>query len=155
MEKKHVFGLLGFILIIAVGIIFVNFGPNPPEKNTYKMPGPEDIVRQYFESWNTKDWPNMYAALSDGFKKIDPNAKDLDAFRKYAESQNIASIKIINIKLDSKTSTTATVSYIVEFTLAGGGTKQVLDKFTLKYRSGDVIPGWKLIHPYGPNIDTS
>ena len=29
------------------------------------------------------------------------------------------------------------------------------DKFSLKFGQGDIIPGWKLIHPYGENIDTS
>ena len=154
-NKKLYIGLGIFVIIIVVGIIFVNFGPNPPEKNTYQIPSPEEIVQQYFESWGAKDWPNMYATISDGFKKIDPNAKDFAAFKKYAESQNIVAVKIIDIKLDSKTNAVATVSYVVEFTLSDSSTKQVSDKFTLKYRDGDVIAGWKLIHPYGQNVDTS
>ncbi len=155
MNQKLAIGLAAIAVLVVAGIIYVNFGPNPPERNTYQIPGPEDVVQQYFEAWNSKNWPDMYATLSDGFKRIDPNTKDFATFKNYAESQNIAAIKIISIKLDSKTGTTATVSYVVEFTLATGSTKQVSDKFTLKYREGDVIAGWKLIHPYGQNIDTS
>ncbi|MBI4095837.1 MAG: hypothetical protein HY438_03190 [DPANN group archaeon] len=170
-NKKLYVGLGIFILIIVTGVIFVNFGPNPPGKNAYNTPSPEDVVRQYFESWNARDWPNMYATISDGFKKIDPAAKDFATFKTYAESQNFDAIKIISIRLDSKTNSAATVSYVVELTLASsttenssdntsqlhgsGNKKQISDKFTLKYRDGDIIRGWKLIHPYGQNIDTS
>ncbi len=155
MENKLVVGITAIAILVVVGIIYINFGPKTSETPDYSAPGPEAVVQQYFESWNSKSWPDMYATLSDGFKRIDPNAKDFAAFKSYAESQNIAAIKIISIKLDSKTGTTAIVSYVVEFTLADGSKKQFSDKFTLKYREADVIAGWKLIHPYGQNIDTS
>lgn len=121
----------------------------------YTIKKPEEIVRQYFESWDKGDLPNMYATLSDGFKRIDPNAKDLATFRNFAGSQGIEGIQIISINEESKDDTTAIVAYSVEFALSDGRKQNFSDKFTLKFRQGDVIQGWKLIHPYGPNIDTS
>ena len=121
----------------------------------YAMIKPEEVVRQYFESWNRKDWPNMYATLSDGFKRIDPKAKDLAAFRNSVSSQGIDNIRVIKINVESNDGTTAVVAYSVEFIFSSGDNQNFSDKFTLKSKQGDVIPGWKLIHPYGTNIDTS
>jgi len=152
--------------IAAILIITQNLEPNltlpgftlfgeqtqPPE---YSIKNPEEVVRQYFESWDRKDWPNMYATLSDGFKRIDPDAKDLSAFINFASSQGITGEKIIAIKQESNDGITAIIAYSVEFTLSDGSKQEFNDKYTLKFRQGDVIPGWKLIHPYGQNIDTS
>ena len=124
-----------------------------PTEHSIKKPA--EVVRQYFESWDKKDWPNMYATLSDGFKRIDPDAKDLASFRNFASSQGIDGVKVISINEESNDGTTAIVAYSVEFTLSDGSKQDFNDEFTLKFRQGDVIPGWKLIHPYGPNIDTS
>jgi len=167
-KREPVFLWISIVVsgIAAILIITQNLEPNltlpgftlfgeqtqPPE---YSIKKPEEVVKQYFESWNRKDWPNMYATLSDGFKKIDPDAKDLTAFRNYASSQGIEDIRIIDIREDSNDGTTAIVAYSVEFTLSNGKKQSFNDKFTLKFRQADVILGWKLIHPYGPNIDVS
>lgn len=126
---------------------------NQPTEYTIKKPG--EVVKQYFESWDKKDWPNMYATLSDGFKRIDPDAKDLSAFRIFASSQGVENVRIISIEEESNDGRTTIIAYSVEFILSDGKKQNFSDKFTLKFRQGDVIPGWKLIHPYGPNIDTS
>ncbi len=150
--------VLGAVVIAAVfvaGLIYVQFTKQNEVADNYQVAPPEEVVRQYFTSWNNKDWPNMYATLSDGFKKIDPNAKDLAAFRNFASSQGIERINIISIREESNDGTTASVAYSIEFTLLDGSKSPFSDKFTLKFRQGDIIPGWKLIHPYGPNIDTS
>ena len=147
--------ILGAAIIAAVliaGIAYVRL--TQQSEQPYQTPTPEEVVRQYFESWNKKDWPNMYAAISDGFKKIDPNAKDLATFRNFASTQGINEVNILSIKEESNDGTTAGVSYSVEFILSGSR-RSFSDRFTLKFRQGDIIPGWKLIHPYGPNIDTS
>jgi len=157
------------VFIVALFLILIqNLQPNltlpgfnlfgeqeQTQQTEYSIKKPEEVARQYFESWDIKDWPNMYATLSDGFKRIDLNAKDLAAFRNFASSQGIEGIRIISIKEDSNDGTTAIVAYSVEFTLSDGKKQNFSDEFTLKFRRGDVIPGWKLIHPYGPNIDTS
>lgn len=135
---------------------FTFFGEQEQTQQTeYSIKKPDEIVRQYFESWDRKDWPNMYATLSDGFKRIDPSAKDLTVFKNFASSQGIEKIRIISIKEDSNDGSTAIVAYSVEFILSDGSKRNFSDKFTLKFRQGDVILGWKLIHPYGSNIDTS
>jgi hypothetical protein len=121
----------------------------------YSIKKPEEVVRQYFESWDKKDYPNMYATLSDGFKRIDNNAKDLVAFRNFASSQGIDGVKIISVKESSNDGKAAIVEYKVEFIEADGSKQTFSDKFTLKLRNADVVQGWKLIHPYGENIDTS
>jgi hypothetical protein len=154
-RQKLYFGIAIIVLILVAGVIFVNLSPTASEGQDYSTPSPEEIVHQYFESWDKKNWPDMYATLSDGFKKIDPNTKDLATFKAYAESQHISEIKINSIKEVSNDGKTAVVAYDVEFTIADGDVKPLSDKFTLKYRDGDIIRGWKLIHPYGTSVDNS
>lgn len=150
--------MLGVAIIAAVfvmGLIYIQFTQQNAIADNYKIASPEEVVRQYFEAWGKKDWPNMYAALSDDFKKIDPDAKDLATFRSFASSQGVEGINILIIKETSNDGTTAGVDYSVEFVLTDGSKRKYDDTFTLKYRQGDIIPGWKLIHPYGTNIDTT
>ena len=151
--KKYVLVLI-FILFFLGGILYIKFS-NKKETVDYTIPLPEEVVAQYFTAWNNKNYPDMYATLSDGFKKIDPYAKDLATFKEFSSSQRIENIEIINIKEISNDDSTAAVSYSVNFILADGTERQFSDKFSLKLRQGDVIRGWKLIHPYGENIDTS
>ncbi len=148
------FGIIGLVLIIIAGVAYVQLFQKQ-EEQTYNMPSAKEVVSQYFESWDKKDWPNMYATLSDGFKKIDPNAKDLATFRNFASSQGIDGVNTLSIKEISNDGNTASVSYSAEFVLADGNKRSFDDTFTLKLRQGDIILGWKLIHPYGPNVDTS
>lgn len=149
------FGIIGLIAIVVVGVAYVQLTQKSASEQSYQSPSAEEVVRQYFIAWNNKDWPNMYATISDGFKKIDPNTKDLATFRNFVSSQSIEGVKILSIKEISNDGITATIEYSVEFILAGGGKRPFSDKFALKYRQGDIILGWKLIHPYGPNVDTS
>src|SRR3989344_2719077 len=148
-------GIAGLVLIMVAGAAYVQLFQRSDDLSGYGMPPPDEVTRQYFESWNSKDWPNMYATLSDGFKKIDPDAKDLAAFRNFASSQCIEGINIMSIREESNDGTTASVAYSVEFALSDGDKRPFSNRFTLKFRQGDVIPGWKLIQPYGSNADTS
>ena len=148
------FGAVGLILIIVAGVAYVQLFQKQGEQ-AYNTPSAEEVVKQYFESWDKKDWPNMYATISDGFKRIDPDAKDLATFRNFAGSQGIEGVSILGIKELSNDGTTASIEYSVEFTLLDSSTRQFSDTFTLKYKQGDIIPGWKMIHPYGSNVDTS
>lgn len=150
-DKKILYVGLVIILIILVIGIFIQSRKKGSE--IYAVPLPEDVVKQYFVSWSNKNYPDMYATISDGFKKIELTAKDLATFREFASSQGIEEIKIINIKEESNDRTMAVVVYNVEFSLSDGRKQEFSDKFSLKYRQGDIIPGWKLIHPYGENID--
>jgi len=144
-------GLAVLLIIAVVGVI----AANRQEADKYSFPQPEEVVRQYFASWNSKDYPNMYATISDGFKRIEPTAQSLQSFKEYVESQPIESLSIASIEETSNDGRTAAVNYEVEFTREDGTTQPYKGTFTLKNRQGDIIRGWKLIHPYGENIDTS
>lgn len=154
-NKKLYVGLSILFIMFIIGVIYTNINDKEANKSSYKFPQPEEVVRQYFTAWNDKNYPDMYATISDGFKKIDPNAKDLATFKSFASSQGIREINIINLKEFSNDGITASVSYSVEFISSDSSKRQFSDKFTLKYRKGDIIQGWKLIHPYGENIDMS
>ena len=131
------------------------FGESQNSAGAYSFPKPEEVVQSYFEAWDRKDYATMYSEFSDGFRKIDENASSLESFKSFVESQGIESAKITGLKLASNNGLTATVDYFVEFTLSDGSKKDFSGTYTLKFRSGDIIRGWKLIHPYGKNIDTS
>ncbi len=154
-QSNVVLGIAIIAVIFVAGLIYVQFTKQNEVADNYKIAAPEEVVRQYFTSWNNKDWPNVYATISDGFKKIDPNAKDLATFRNFSSAQGIEVINVLIIRETSNDGTTASVDYSVEFILSDESKRPFSDRFTLKYRQGDIIPGWKLIHPYGPNIDTS
>ena len=166
VNKKILFIGIGVIILVAlIGI----FTANKEEIQEYTSPSPEEVVKQYFVAWNDKRYQDMYATISDGFKRIDLNAKDLATFRNFASSHGIEGVNIISIELESMTmdgmeveknmpgmpGMQAVVAYNVEFILVNGNKQPFSGTFTLKYRQGDVILGWKLIHPYGENVDTS
>ncbi len=115
---------------------------------------PEKVVQNYFEAWNEKNYAGMYAVISDGFKEIEPTATSIDTFTSYAQSQGIESVRINSIKEKSSDGEEALVEYDITFLIKE---KEVpfSGSYTLKYRTSDNVPGWKLIHPYGENIDTS
>lgn len=144
-------GLAVLLVVFVIGVIVSNRQPEPE----YSFPAPEEVVRQYFTAWDQKDHPNMYATFSDGFKKIEPTATDLRVFKEYAQSQPVPKVKIQEITEKSNDGRTASVNYAVEFVMEDGSKTPFEGTFTLKYREGDIIRGWKLIHPYGENIDTS
>lgn len=152
-KKVLLWGLIVLVAISAAGVAYIQLTQKPARP--YRVPEPVDVVSQYFMAWNARDWPNMYATISDGFKKIDPDAKDLATFGDFAGSQGIEGVSIISIKEISNDGTTASVEYSVEFILSDDSKRQFSDTFTLKFKQGDIIPGWKLIHPYGSNVDAS
>ena len=152
MNKKILFIGLGVIIFAALIGVFTT---DKQEVQEYMVPLPDDVVKQYFTAWNDKRYQDMYATISDGFKKIEPTAKDLTTFKEYVDSQNIKKINIKKIEEKFNDGLTAQVEYLVEFILADDEKKEFAGTFTLKYRQGDIILGWKLIHPYGENIDAA
>lgn len=152
--NKKLILMLAFVFFVAVGIGFISIS-NEDAKADYKIPSPEEVVKQYFNAWSSRNYPDMYAAISDGFKKIEPTAADLRTFKSYVESQGVESVKIESIEEKSNDGYTSIVDYFLEFLLSNGEKRKLNGTFILKYRKGDVIPGWKLIHPYGENIDRS
>lgn len=147
-------GLTVIALFLFTSIIVIN-AKNKKSVEEYDFPSPEEVVSQYFTAWSNKDYPNMYSAISDGFKRIEPTATTFQDFKNYVNSQGIESIEITKIEETGNNGETAAVSYNVIFLLTSGQKTNYDGTFTLKYRKGDVIQGWKLIHPYGDKIDTS
>ena len=145
-------GLAVLFVIFVAGVIWAN---SKPVVEDYEFPSQKEVVEQYFIAWNNKDYINMYATFSDGFKKIEPTAKTLQDFKDYASLQDVEKVEVINTEEKSNNGETASVDYDIIFTLSNGQKSNYEGAFTLKYRKGDVIQGWKLIHPYGENIDTS
>ena len=114
---------------------------------------PEQVVQLYFQAWNNKHYNIMYSLISDGFKQIDPTANTFEKFKSSMEELfNVASgVSVIDVKEVSRDDKEAVVNFKIQI-IRKDGTKQELSKtFTLKKRAN----GWKLIHPYGNNIDTT
>lgn len=113
---------------------------------------PAEVVRLYYEAFDKKDYATMYALISDGFKEIEPTAKTYELFAaemgKYFKSGK--GIKVVEVKEPEVDNDTAVVGYKVMLQL-NTGSRELDSVFTLRKRHN----GWKLIHPYGQNIDTS
>lgn len=141
-------------VILFISFLVILASCTQQQKVTKSQSEAENTVRTYFEAWNKQDWPTMYGVISDGFKKIDSTAKTLQDFEVFANKQDITSVKINSITEKINDGITAVVDYDVIFTI-NGELKPFMGTFTLKYRKNDKNPGWKLIHPYGENIDNS
>ena len=152
-DKKLIL-MLAFAFFVAGGMIFISLS-NGNANVEYEVPSPEEVVKQYFNAWSSKNYPDMYATISDGFKKIELTAADLRAFKSYAESQGVENANIISIEEKSNDGHTSIVDYSLEFSLSNEKKSRLNGTFTLKYRKGDIIPGWKIIHPYGEKADAS
>lgn len=114
---------------------------------------PADVVTGYYNSFEKKDYSAMYDLISDGFKKIEPTASSYRDFeaemsRFYVTAE---SIRLVSVEKPSVTNDTASVGYKIEVKLREGSVKSFNSVFTVKKRCN----GWKLVHPYGQNIDAS
>lgn len=118
---------------------------------------PKEVVELYFTSWNSRDYENMYKTVSDGFKRIDPNATSLEAFRNNLDKffQRGRSIRLVKAEELLNDGEDASIEYIIEMDLIDRGITEFSGSYSLKYRKNDTLVGWKLIHPYGDNVDTS
>ena len=114
---------------------------------------PEQVVILYFQSWNDEQYDAMYSLISEGFKQIEPTAKTFEDFKANMEKfyDTALGIKIIETKESYRTDKEAGVDYKIEITNKDGTKKEFSSTYTLKKRAN----GWKLIHPYGKNIDTT
>ena len=114
---------------------------------------PEQVVILYFQAWNDEQYDVMYHLISDGFKQIEPTAKTFEDFKanmeKFYDTAN--NIRLVDVKEEYKNDNEAGVSYKIEIENKDGAKKEFRSTYTLKKRAN----GWKLIHPYGENIDTT
>ena len=114
---------------------------------------PEQVVVLYFQSWNDEKYDVMYSLVSDGFKKIEPTAKTFEDFKSYMAKfyDTSLGVRVIEAKESYKNDKEAGVDYKIEITNKDGTKKEFSNTYTLKKKTN----GWKLIHPYGQNIDTT
>ena len=127
---------------------------------------PEQVVTLYFQAWNDERYDVMYSLVSDGFKQIEPTAKTFNDFKSYMEKfyDTALGVRVIEAKESYKNDKESGVEYKIEITNKDGTKKEFSSTYTLKKRASNAserertrsqVTGWKLIHPYGPNIDTT
>ena len=125
---------------------------------------PQQIVTLYFQSWNNKQYDIMYSLISDGFKQIEPTAKTFEDFKSYMSKffDTSAGVNVVSAKEAYKNEKEAGIDYKIEITNKDGTKKEFASTYTLKKRVSNAseptrsqVTGWKLIHPYGQNIDTT
>ena len=114
---------------------------------------PEQVVILYFQVWNDEQYNVMYSLISDGFKQIEPTAKTFEDFKAYMEKfyDTALGVSIIEAKESYKNEKEAGIEYKIEIIKKDNSKKEFSSAYTLKKRAN----GWKLIHPYGENIDTT
>jgi len=114
---------------------------------------PEQVVILYFQAWNDEQYDVMYSLISDGFKQIEPTAKTFEDFKANMEKfyETALGVRILEAKESYRTDKEAGVDYKIEITNKDGSKKDFSSVYTLKKRAN----GWKMIHPYGENIDTT
>ncbi len=114
---------------------------------------PEQVVILYFQAWNDEQYDVMYSLISDGFKQIEPTAKTFEDFKANIEKfyDTALGVSIIDAKESYRNENEAGVEYKIEIIGKDNTKKEFSSTYTLKKRAN----GWKLIHPYGENIDTS
>ncbi|MBI2654372.1 hypothetical protein HYX02_06210 [Candidatus Woesearchaeota archaeon] len=114
---------------------------------------PEQVVTLYFQAWNDEQYDVMYSLISDGFKQIEPTAKTFDDFKANMEKfyDTALGVRVLEAKESYGTEKEAGIDYKIEITRKDGTKREFSSVYTLKKRAN----GWKLIHPYGENIDTT
>ena len=114
---------------------------------------PEQVVILYFQAWNDEQYDVVYSLISDGFKQIEPTAKTFDEFKAYMEKfyDTALGVSIVEAKESYRTEKEAGVDYKIGITRKDGTKREFSSVYTLKKRAN----GWKLIHPYGENIDAN
>ena len=140
------------ILAIVLLLVIACQKQDLPSNDVQNL-NPEQVVNLYFQSWNDKNYDMMYSLISDGFKQIEPTAKNSGDFKsnmeKFYDTAN--GVKVIEAKETYNNGKEAGVSYKIRISNKDGSEKDFDSTYTLKKRKN----GWKMIHPYGKNIDTS
>ena len=114
---------------------------------------PEQVVILYFQAWNDEQYDVMYSLISDGFKQIELTANTFNDFKANMEKfyDTALGVRVLEAKESYRTDKEAGVDYKIETTRKDGTKREFSSVYTLKKRAN----GWKLIHPYGENIDTT
>ena len=149
------------ILFFVIVILIMNACQNTQQNKTNPIEkitnvenlNPDEVVKLYFESWNDKQYNVMYSLISDGFKQIEPTAKTFNEFATNIEKfyDTSSGVRVLKANEAYKNDKEAGVEYTIEIANKDGTKKEFSSIYTLKKRAS----GWKLIHPYGKNIDTN
>ncbi len=113
----------------------------------------EQIVRSYYTALDAKDYQMMYGLISEGFKQIEPTAKDYNTFEAYMSKfyDTATGISVERTTVTSAQESEIGVDYVAVIQLKNGEKKELKSSFTVRKKQ----EGWRLIHPYGQNIDNS
>ncbi|MBI1936398.1 hypothetical protein HYS31_08250 [Candidatus Woesearchaeota archaeon] len=148
MRKLSLFVFLFFILLVNACA-----KQQSKQSEDVSILTPEQVVALYFQAWNDEQYNTMYSLISEGFKQIEPTANTFEDFKanmeKFYDTAN--SIRLLDANEEYKNDNEAGVSYTIEIENKDGTKKEFSSTYTLKKRAN----GWKLIHPYGKNIDTT
>lgn len=138
-----------YLWILAIFLFMTACAPQSSSETAIA----EKIVVDYYTALNTKDYQTMYGLISEGFKQIEPTAKTYAAFVPYMSKffDTANRIEVRSTKVTSSTLTNIVVEYVAVIELKNGQNKELKSSFTIKKKT----EGWRLIHPYGQNIDTS
>lgn len=149
MKIKH------FLLIIGIAVILIlvlSCSSKQKKEQELTTLSPEQVVELYYMSLDSEDYATMYSLISNGFKTLEPTAKDFPTFKssmaKFYES--FTGVRINKVKETSNDGKKASVDYSIAL-FSADGTKEFKSAFTLKMTP----TGWKLIHPYGEHVDNS
>lgn len=152
-----------YLLIFLFLFLFVNACAKTQQQITQKnIPAtpqdvsiltPEQIVTLYFQAWNDKKYDVMYSLISDGFKQIEPTAKTFDDFKLYISKfyETASGVEIVEANEAYQNEKEAGINYKIKIINKDNTKREFSSAYTLKKRAN----GWKLIHPYGQNIDTT
>lgn len=136
-----------------LAIFVVACQQNSNQKNDVSSLTPEQVVMLYFQAWNDKQFDVMYSLISDGFKQIEPTTKSFDDFKNYMSKfyDTSTGIEIVEVKETYQNDKEAGINYKINIVRKNDEKTEFSSTYTLKRRTN----GWKLIHPYGQNIDTT
>lgn len=139
--------LLAAVAVLLLVITLSGFGA----KRDFSKLSPTEVVQEYYEAFGRQDYAAMYALMSDGFKKVEPTAKDFETFKSYISKyyETADGVKVLGAREVSNDGMQAVVDYEVELFIKTGSRK-VESEFVLKKKEN----GWKLVHPYGLNPET-
>lgn len=137
----------------VISLFFVGFLLGCAQQSSPESDIAQKIVADYYTALNNQDYQTMYGFISEGFKKIEPTAATYDDFEEYMSKffDTMEGIEVTSTKMASVGSNEIVVDYVAVMKMKTGGTKELKSSFTVKKKP----EGWRLIHPYGENIDTS
>ncbi len=156
MRNSIIAGLLFLMILMAACAQKQASTKEPTEKvepSDVSSLNPKQVVILYFQAWNDKQYNIMYSLISDGFKQIEPTAKSFDDFKNYMSKfyETSTGVEIVEVIGGYQNDKEAGVNYKIRVVGKNGKKADFGSTYTLKKRAN----GWKLIHPYGNNIDTT